>query len=57
MKRIKMKKEALFIIGAIVLIVIARFAIKESKIKPVESKYLILLQWDMKNIPLKEVKN
>ena len=40
MKRIKTKKEALFIIGAIVLIVIARFAIKESKIKPVESKYL-----------------
>ena len=40
MKRIKMKKEALFIIGAIVLIVIARFAIKESKIKTVESKYL-----------------
>ena len=40
MKRIKIKKEALFIIGAIVLIVIARFAIKESKIKTVESKYL-----------------
>lgn len=40
MKRIKIKKEVLFIIGVIVLIVIARFAIKESKIKPVESKYL-----------------
>ena len=40
MKRIKIKKEVLFIIGVIVLIVIARFAIKESKIKPVELKYL-----------------
>ena len=40
MKKLKLKKEIIIIGVAIVLIVLARFIVKENQIKPIEPKYL-----------------
>lgn len=40
MKKIKLKKEVLFIIGAIIVILLARLIVQENKIKPIDPKEL-----------------
>ena len=40
MKKIKLKKEVLFIIGVIIVILLARLIVQENKIKPIDSKEL-----------------
>ena len=40
MKKIKLKKEVLFIIGVIIVILLARLIVQENKIKPIDTKEL-----------------